>query len=135
MDDFGTGYSSLSQLQSLPLDTLKVDQAFVRCIEPDKNAKNSDGLANTAIANAIIAMSHSLGLRVIAEGVETLEQSQFLKSHDSEILQGYLFSKPIPAIEMESLLLHQQNDDNINWQRFLQSQTNDLPLITRKKIS
>jgi len=107
MDDFGTGYSSLSQLQSLPLDTLKVDQAFVRCIEPDKNAKNSDGLANTAIANAIIAMSHSLGLRVIAEGVETLEQSQFLKSHDSEILQGYLFSKPVPAMEMDSLLLHQ----------------------------
>lgn len=98
MDDFGTGYSSLSYLQQLPLDTLKVDQAFVRCIEGESNCEQG------AIASAVIAMSHSLGLHVIAEGVETEFQYQFLKQQGSELLQGYLFGRPMPAEQFESLL-------------------------------
>ena len=109
MDDFGTGYSSLSQLQTLPLDTLKVDQAFIKCIKA-KSVSNSryQNYENSAIASAIILMSHSLGLRVIAEGVETLEQCQFLQENRSDVLQGYLFSKPIPADELELMLLGQE---------------------------
>lgn len=106
MDDFGTGYSSLSQLQTLPLDTLKVDQAFVRCIASDGDSNEKQSYKNSAIANAIIVMAHSLGLTVIAEGVETTDQRDFLKSMKSEILQGYLFSRPVPADEFEALLLN-----------------------------
>lgn len=106
MDDFGTGYSSLSQLQEIPLDTLKVDQAFVRCISLDDEAFGDQRYKNSAIANAIIAMSHSLGLTVIAEGVETEEQCRFLQDKKSDVLQGFLFSKPIPAEEFEKMLLN-----------------------------
>ena len=104
MDDFGTGYSSLSQLQQLPLDTLKVDQAFVRCIRASKRLGNRDDFENSAIANAVIAMAHSMGLNVIAEGVETEDQLRFLMQQNSDQLQGFLFSKPLPADEFESLL-------------------------------
>lgn len=104
MDDFGTGYSSLSQLQEMPLDTLKVDQAFVRCISLDNTRQGDQRYRNSAIANAIIAMSHSLELTVIAEGVETIEQCEFLQEKGSDILQGFLFSKPISAEEFEKLI-------------------------------
>ncbi len=107
IDDFGTGYSSLSQLQLLPLDTLKVDQSFVKRIK--KNVKDkSTSYRNSEIANAVIAMSHSLGLKVIAEGVENMEQCEFLQNQNSELLQGYLFSKPLPASEFEKLLESQK---------------------------
>jgi len=99
MDDFGTGYSSLSQLQTLPLDTLKVDQAFVKAIKLNEE-NNNKRYENSAIPYAIIAMSHSLGLKVIAEGVETVDQCRFLQQQNSEVLQGYLFSKPVPAAEL-----------------------------------
>ena len=106
MDDFGTGFSSLSQLQTLPLDILKVDQAFVRCIVSEKSLDHAEKVYQScAIATAIIAMAHTLGLKVIAEGVETEEQCEFLKSQNSEMLQGYLFSSPVPADELEKLLL------------------------------
>jgi diguanylate cyclase (GGDEF)-like protein len=89
IDDFGTGYSSLSYLKRFPIDTLKVDQSFVRDLTTDPDS--------AALTSAIIAMAHGLKLSVIAEGVETPEHLAFLKDHHCEEAQGYLFSKPIPA--------------------------------------
>jgi diguanylate cyclase (GGDEF)-like protein len=91
MDDFGTGYSSLAYLKRYPLDSLKIDQVFVRNITRDAG--------DAAITRAIVAMAHSFGMSVIAEGVETAEQLEFLRSLDCEDFQGYLFSKPVTADE------------------------------------
>ena len=98
MDDFGTGYSSLSYLNQFPLDVLKIDRAFVKEI----GAKDGDG----AIARAVIAMAHSLNLEVIAEGVETEQQFEFLKQHGCHMIQGYLVSQPLSAAHFEKLLLY-----------------------------
>jgi EAL domain-containing protein (putative c-di-GMP-specific phosphodiesterase class I) len=96
IDDFGTGYSSLSYLQKFPVDSLKIDQAFVRQI-----GKPTD---NKHIVTAIISMARSLKLRVIAEGVETLEELSFLRAHQCDEAQGYYFSRPVPAEEFAKLL-------------------------------
>jgi diguanylate cyclase (GGDEF)-like protein/PAS domain S-box-containing protein len=96
IDDFGTGYSSLSHLKNFPIDVLKVDQSFVRNIAHDPG--------EATIARTIIALGHSLGLRVIAEGVETEEQLGFLRRHQCDMIQGYHFSRPVPAAQFETLL-------------------------------
>ena len=96
MDDFGTGYSNLGYLVSFPLDELKIDRSFVRDLPSNKDA--------AAIACAIVSMGRSLGLRIIAEGVETSAQAEFLSSIDCEHAQGYLYSKPLPAAEFEAWL-------------------------------
>ena len=96
IDDFGTGYSSLSYLKRFPIDTLKIDQAFMRDIPGDAD--------NTAIASAIIAMAHKLGIAVVGEGVETADQLQFLEAHGCDYLQGFYLSPPLSAEGVTALL-------------------------------
>lgn len=96
MDDFGTGYSSLQYLKRLPLDQIKIDQSFVRDITTDSN--------DAAIVQTIIAMTEAMGLNVLAEGVETEAQLEFLDLRGCHAFQGYLFSKPVPVEQFELLL-------------------------------
>ena len=96
IDDFGTGYSSMSLMKQFPIDTIKIDRSFVRDLE--------NSTQDRAIAKAIINMGKALGLTVVAEGVETTEQDAFLRGHACDELQGYLFSKPVPAANVPSLL-------------------------------
>ncbi len=96
LDDFGTGYSSLSRLKDLPLSTLKLDQSFVNAVTRDKS--------NAAISRAIISLSHNLDLRVTAEGVETTDQLEFLRGLGCDEVQGYLFSRPLPAADVTAFM-------------------------------
>ncbi|MDY0934070.1 putative bifunctional diguanylate cyclase/phosphodiesterase [Pseudomonas viridiflava] len=98
IDDFGTGYSSLSYLRRFPVDYVKIDRAFISGL--------GDGTEDAAIIQAIISMAHSLGLKVVAEGVENQSQLEFLRSHGCDEVQGYLISRPIEATAMAGILLH-----------------------------
>ena len=97
MDDFGTGYSSLSYLQSFPFDKIKIDRSFINDI--------ADGTGSLNIVRAVAALAKGLGMTTTAEGVETIEQFEAVRSEGCAIVQGYLFSKPIPASEVERLYL------------------------------
>nr|WP_122582370.1 EAL domain-containing protein [Pseudomonas viridiflava] len=97
IDDFGTGYSSLSYLRRFPVDYVKIDRAFISGL--------GDGTEDAAIIQAIISMAHSLGLKVVAEGVENQSQLEFLRSHGCDEVQGYLISRPIEATAMAGILL------------------------------
>jgi EAL domain-containing protein (putative c-di-GMP-specific phosphodiesterase class I) len=99
IDDFGTGYSSLKYLKDMPIDALKIDQSFVRDLTSNAN--------DAAIAINIIAIAHSLQLSVIAEGVETVGQLDFLRTKRCDEFQGYLCKKPVPATSFVRLLSQQ----------------------------
>jgi diguanylate cyclase (GGDEF)-like protein len=96
IDDFGIGYSSLEYLKKFPVQTLKMDQSFVRDLENDPS--------DVAIAKAVITLAHDLNMRVLAEGVETQAQLNFLKQHECDMIQGNYFSRPLPKDEFEKFL-------------------------------
>jgi EAL domain-containing protein (putative c-di-GMP-specific phosphodiesterase class I) len=95
IDDFGTGYSSLSYLKKFPIDTVKVDRSFIMDIP--------NGTDDMAITSAVIAMAHRLNMEVVAEGVETAEQLEFLQREGCDYAQGFLFSKALPLDSMKQL--------------------------------
>jgi len=96
IDDFGTGHSSMSLMKQFPIDTIKIDRSFVRDLANDPE--------DQAIAQAIISMGKALGMTVVAEGVETVEQQTFLRDHGCDEMQGFIFSKPVPVLELAELL-------------------------------
>jgi len=100
IDDFGTGYSSLKYLQNLPIDTLKIDQSFIRNLDPSSDVQSGNG----AIVQAIVTLAQQLGLRVVAEGVETDEELQVLRRLGCDFVQGYLFSRPMPVEKCDEFL-------------------------------
>lgn len=105
IDDFGTGYSSLAYIKRLPVDILKVDLSFVRDIGKDVKTE--------AIIKSTISLAHNLGLKVVAEGVETIEQANFLREAGCDIFQGYYFSKPLPASELVVFLQKSWAEDSV----------------------
>jgi diguanylate cyclase (GGDEF)-like protein/PAS domain S-box-containing protein len=103
IDDFGTGYSSLNYLKRFPIDILKVDRSFVMDIDKDHGDR--------AVIASIITLAHNLKLKVVAEGVETREELEFLKAHDCDMIQGYYFSRPLPWQDFTALLKERQKNN------------------------
>ena len=106
IDDFGTGYSSLAQLKSLPIDKLKIDQTFIRDVPHDYD--------DCAICSAIIAMCANLRLTVVAEGVETPEQNQYLREQGCDMAQGFFYNHPLPAQDISLWLEEQMAEPRVN---------------------
>jgi EAL domain-containing protein (putative c-di-GMP-specific phosphodiesterase class I) len=96
IDDFGTGYSSLAQLKRFPVDFLKIDRSFIIDLE--------GGEGPQAVVKAAIAMAHGLGMAIIAEGVETPEQADFLRAAGADVVQGYLYGKPMPIAQFAAMV-------------------------------
>ncbi len=96
MDDFGTGYSSLNYLRNFPIDHLKIDQSFIRDISQNEEDQN--------IITSIIALGHNLNIKLVAEGVETKEQRDFLVENCCDVLQGYYFSRPVEHSEIPAFI-------------------------------
>jgi EAL domain-containing protein (putative c-di-GMP-specific phosphodiesterase class I) len=99
VDDFGTGYTTLSTLRRLPLDTIKIDRAFTRGIVGNPESAK--------LADAVISMGRTLGLNIVAQGVETREEAEFLRVHACDEIQGFYFSRPLPADQFGVLLADQ----------------------------
>jgi len=97
LDDFGTGFSSLSYLVQLPIDSLKIDRSFIM-----QMTNNSSSLA---VVSAVISLAHAFNLKVVAEGVETQEQANLLRLLKCDEIQGYFFSRPLPLVEVEKLII------------------------------
>jgi diguanylate cyclase (GGDEF)-like protein/PAS domain S-box-containing protein len=112
IDDFGTGYSSLKYLQHLPIDTLKIDQSFVRNLDPLSDGESGNG----AIVRAIVTLAQQLGLRVVAEGVETNEELELLRRLGCDLVQGYLFAKPM-RVEACDIFLRQSYPLSVHYRK------------------
>ena len=131
VDDFGTGYSSLSYLRKFPIDTLKIDQSFIRQV--------STKPPETTLLTTVIRMGRNLNLRVVAEGVETEEELEFLQAQQCDEAQGYYFSRPLPAREfatlLESGLTKPFSRHFVDRQAARASRLPDLPIVAERQKS
>ncbi|MFY8088057.1 MAG: putative bifunctional diguanylate cyclase/phosphodiesterase, partial [Rubrivivax sp.] len=121
VDDFGTGYSSLAYLTTLPISELKIDRSFVRDIGVTPQS--------SAVVTAIIALSRSLGLRVVAEGVESLRQMEVLHRLGCFVMQGFLFSRPLPPLQLEEWLQNTMLPRKAPWMNWQDKEPNVIPLL------